>query len=525
EPMPPDVIDYFIDYGSARGGQKEELRIPEEYRRWLSEQCEKMDISRLMSPGRPITINLPEVFILLYASPPVKKQPLNPRSIEMGHEPVDIEELAAGNRYLVVEGQAGSGKTTLLKHLAYCIMEKQGYKGLGKYLPVLVFLKDMPNIKTKKKITASSATAERYLSQYFDETANGLDIATVKRFCEADKAIFLIDGLDEIDPEMRMTLVDSLACFRSRYNTCKMVLCSRPHGVDGTVMRHFGENRVVILSLNETQVKGFIKVWFEHIYNRSTIGEKTSEGMISDIKSHQNIKELLETPLMLTAICILYYDERELPGQRADLYRKFIDHLLYKRFGSEKERVHNYLMELAFKQHEKEARRFNKVFALETMRTIYPQGESETGDEYRRRLEKRFDEIEQNCGLLKLKDGQYEFWHLTFQEFLTATYIVAKRYNYSEAIQGYWDNKWYHEVIELFIGLLSIQNSGWANKIVSDELSKEDQPPFIRWRLASRSLLGIHRDSREPRVLEHAGECLLSLFDSGGDPEILVDAG
>ena len=69
--------------------------------------------------------------------------------------------------------------------------------------------------------------------------------------------------------------------------------------------------------------------------------------MIGEIKAHPTIEKLIDNPLMLTAVCILYHDEKELPGQRAELYKKFIDNMLYRRFD-EPERVHQFLKHLAF---------------------------------------------------------------------------------------------------------------------------------------------------------------------------------
>ena len=64
----------------------------------------------------------------------------------------------------------------------------------------------------------------------------------------------------------------------------------------------------------------------------SGIGSKNADAMIHEVKVHPAIDKLSNNPLMLTAICILYHDNKELPGQRAELYKKFIDNLLYRRF-------------------------------------------------------------------------------------------------------------------------------------------------------------------------------------------------
>ena len=63
---------------------------------------------------------------------------------------MDIEDLIAQNKYLLIEGHPGSGKTTLLKHLAYNIVQGIVCKGLEDHLPILIFLKDLSNFKQKE---------------------------------------------------------------------------------------------------------------------------------------------------------------------------------------------------------------------------------------------------------------------------------------------------------------------------------------------------------------------------------------
>ena len=53
------------------------------------------------------------------------------------------------------------------------------------------------------------------------------------------------------------------------------------------------------------------KLWFRYVFDaKSTTGETTARSMISDIKAHPGIEKLIDNPLMLAAICILYHDGR-----------------------------------------------------------------------------------------------------------------------------------------------------------------------------------------------------------------------
>ncbi|MCP4106309.1 MAG: SUMF1/EgtB/PvdO family nonheme iron enzyme [Desulfobacteraceae bacterium] len=506
------------------------LIISETYRKWLTDHCRYMDIDKLREQADVIQVRLPEIFICLYANPPAEKS-------EKGRDPdkmfmhmkwgTDIEDLAAEKDYLLIEGDPGSGKTTLIKHFSYSMVADENWKGLNHWLPVLIFLKDMKGFQDSEPgIVANATTAEKLLSHYFKVTESGLDFDTVKRFCNAGRAVFLFDGLDEISRGLRNLVVNSFAEFRRIYSGCKMVFSGRPHGIDGSVIERFGDKHVKILSLNMEQVEDYITKWFRFVYDEdSKIGMKTASDMISEIKDHPGIERLIDNPLMLTAICILYHDGRELPGQRAELYKKFVGNLLFRRFPDEYEKVHNFLMTLAFKMHTEGIRGIDRTPAIEILGSVYEGEKDEPGQVKRQRLEKEFDRIEPNCGLLRLEDGQYNFRHLTFQEFLTATNLVVKKTDYVKAIEEYWNDERYREVIELYIGYLSIENKRWANKIVEEILNKDDKEPFNRWRLAARSVLDIHKDRRELRVTDLAEEKLrFIMLESDAGPKERAEA-
>jgi predicted NACHT family NTPase len=153
-------------------------------------------------------------------------------------------------------------------------------------------------------------------------------------------------------------------------------------------------------------------------------------------REHPSIDVLTDNPLMLTAICILYHDGKELPGQRAELYKKFLISLLYKRFP-DYEKVYDFLKTFAFKMHSAGARSADRAFAVGVLRSVYKRQDGESEEDYRKRTERLFDEIEPRCGLLKFESGQHLFWHLTFQEFLTAVYIVDNSTDYIGNKQGH----------------------------------------------------------------------------------------
>jgi formylglycine-generating enzyme required for sulfatase activity/energy-coupling factor transporter ATP-binding protein EcfA2 len=552
----------------------EPLEIPERYKQWVIDRAEDIDYRLLLEGQRIPKIELPEIFIPLYANPLMQKnlekniedlnlsvesyiilknadirtigelvlktetemskikdfgskilneikEILASMDLSLGmNKPVDIEKLIANNEYLLIEGQAGSGKTTLIKHLAHSIIRENnpfGYKG---YLPVLIFLKDLQDfVHSGGRRGASRSTAVDFLTAYLKD--NGLEFNVVKRYCREGRVLFLVDGLDEIDWKTRDLIVDSLADFRIQHK-CRMVFTGRPHGIRGSINSRFSGKHTGILTLNQKQIEEFIRKWFSYFFSAgSKVADDEAQAMINDIRSNPSVEMLTETPLMLTAMCVLYHEGRQLPEQRAELYKKFVDNLICKKFG-DKEEVSGFLINLAFKVHKARERNFDLDLAYEVMNEVFPQQTSETVPQHKIIRKKKFEEIELNCGLLKkMEDGRYFFWHLTFQAFLVAVYIA----DYDEDIETYWEDEWYKEVVKLYIGYKSIYVRGKANKIILKKLSQPDIPPFYSWLLAGRSFLDIHHARREKSAVEKAQECMQQIFKLERDPKIKAEAG
>lgn len=555
------------------------LEIPPSYAGWLKGECAYMNIEKLQAKGEAIRLSLPDIFIPLYAHEPVKGSGREEgggaapgAGRDSGHtggkddahgtgtvfedirgmagreKDVDIETLIGGNEYLLVEGQAGSGKTTLLRHLAYRLAGGERIDGLEEYLPVMIYLKDLGKIlKEEEEGGRSEVTVKEILSAYIQKEEKVIDPDLLDSFCNAGKVLFLMDGLDEMTPENRDRVVKAFARFRHSRPGNKVVFSGRPHGLEGAAVNLFGKNRVKVLSLNMDQVSSFIRKWFREIYmDSSAMGDRTAESMIAEIRGHDAIEKLIDNPLMLTAICILYYDGRELPNQRAELYKKFVDNMIHRRFadsrrGVEPEKVREFLLTLAFDMHEKGVRGEGRDFALDVLGRVVKKMDAEGKKEYRVRIGELFDYIEPNCGLLRNENGEYNFRHLTFQEFLTAVYLVDNNKDYIQAIEKYRDNDRYQEVIKLYIGYLSIDNRKWANSIIQNivggrsclapvrrffekAMGRVEGKAYSRLILAVESLMDIHAERREHDVVEETKARLWEIIDRKGKPEQFVGA-
>jgi predicted MPP superfamily phosphohydrolase/energy-coupling factor transporter ATP-binding protein EcfA2 len=522
---------------SSKASQKETTKLQEEwpvaYCQWIIENCGHMDTERLQGRGQAIVVRLPEIYIPLYTMDPKKEarsktQAATPDSRQT---PVELETLIAQNPSTLVEGHPGSGKTTLLKHLAFCLASKKPkechFEPNCELLPVLILLKELERIFDDPEFSRQDYfSADEYLTWYFKRKVSGIvDFHTLENFLKKKQTLIMLDGLDEVRLERRNKVVDAFADLMIKYPGNKIVLTGRPHGISEVPLKRFGRNLARILSLTMDQARDFIHKWFSFLFQASSsLSLKNAEAMIAEIKSHPAMEGLIDNPLMLTAVCILYYDGKELPGQRAELYKKFIDNMLYRRFD-DPEVVHDFLKSLAHYMHTKNLSLVDRETAIEHFGKVDQIQDDETQQRFRKRIQTLFDEIEPRCGLLKYENGQYGFWHLTFQEFLAAHYLADNFSDLIQAIEPYWGKHWWEEAIELYIGLLSMEHKKVANDIVAKALNTDDAVPFGRWRLACRSLLDIHEKRREAGVESLARQRLIEIIDTGSEPRALADTG
>ncbi|MCP4745655.1 MAG: SUMF1/EgtB/PvdO family nonheme iron enzyme [Desulfobacteraceae bacterium] len=516
--------------------------FPEPYAAWIAQNYSYMEAEKLAPRSLVRPLSLPDIFVHLCAGDPIKKE-LSPedqtkrkdaRSLKEGNEKSpEIESLVAKHQYLLIEGQPGSGKSTMLKHLAYILSPetaiKPKYQGLDGYLPVLIQLKELQaychsDMTTENRVCP---VGEQMLDWYLTKKLSGrLDRDLINRFVACGRALFLIDGLDEIDSNLREQAVNALADVAIEHKENKVILAGRPHGLEGVATNRFGKFRTTVEELSPEQIECFIQQWFDYFYpGTDNQGKKGADDLLGEMSDHPAIDQLTSNPLMLTAICLLYMDDKELPDQRAELFKKFIDNMLWRRFKDDPEQVHDCLKQLANDMHTKRVRMVDKSFAVESISKVIKPKPDEEPAVFSKRVKKKFEHIEANCGLLVSKNGEYGFWHLAFQEFLTSQHLMDNYGASYEAIEPYWQEDWYKEVIELYISYLSNDHKAPANNIVKKAVETKDAPPYKRWRLAGHALKDFHHNRRISEIENRVKKNLLQIIERPLEPGILLDAG
>ena len=358
--------------------------------------------------------------------------------------------VAKNEPYLTVLGGPGAGKSTFLRRIGL-----EAFKGedsiFGEvYIPVFLELK---NLNTEV-IDLLKTIAEEF--SYFGFP---IDSAFVKKALNQKKLLLLFDGLDEVPKENTIKVVNAIEKLATQYYGNRFIVSCRIAAYQSNFR---GFNAIEIADLEDEQIQEFIQRWFcSELDKKQKTADKCWETLQS--KDNKAAKELAQSPLLLTMLCLVYGDIQGFPQQRSRLYLKALDILLekwaaekrirhqaiYKGLNTELEKA--LLAEIAYNNFVDDRLFFSKKDLLEFIKEFL----ADTVDK-----PKYLDSdailkaiAAQQGILVERAAGIYSFSHLTFQEYLTAQYLSQEPEALTNAIEKHLTDERWREVFILVSGI------------------------------------------------------------------------
>lgn len=218
---------------------------------------------------------------------------------------------------LVILGAPGAGKSTLLRYLA----RKSASDTTGP-LPIMVLLREYATRLDKEPDLTIRSFA---LSEAAEGNNKLQDVLNAE--VEQGNVLWLIDGLDEAREWRARTsrLISHLPG--------QVIVTSRPVGYESTGLEAFAQ--LDVLPLRPDDASRFLEDWFS-ILAEQREGDsperirKQVAHLREQLRQRPRIELLLRNPLLLTFLAILTEQDpsKELPFERAELYRLYVEELI-----------------------------------------------------------------------------------------------------------------------------------------------------------------------------------------------------
>lgn len=443
-----------------------------------------------------------------------------------------IEDALATTRRAFIRGEAGSGKTTLLQWLAVRAGRRE-FDG-----PMAEWNDCVPLFIRLRRYSGTDLPApEDFLHEVGRNIAHTMPSGWVHHLLVTGRALVLVDGVDELSGAQRRRVREWLRQLLITYPDARYVVTSRPTAATASWLDDESFDVFEIQPMTASDIDAFVTHWhaamaagFTDTVETDRI-ESSRRALAEAVKTRRHLRMLAVSPLMTALICALHLDRRmQLPDDRMELYKIALEMLLERRDTEREIQVSDL-----------DIPRRDKMLILEDL--AYWLVRNGWSDASRERVEERLagkldtlhrvqgsapdvlTHLLDRSGLLREPvEGQIDFVHKTFQEFLAARAAAAEG-DIGALVQHAHDDQW-REVVVMAVGHARPQ---LTDELLRRLLERADREPdnrrYVLQALAVRAmqhapqlavdlreqLNDITRQLLPPRGMTHA----MALADAG----------
>lgn len=456
-----DIVESAYSSATSWWGKKSKERdfLGRSTRRYAEKMIERYNYVKVMGMHEPVPLKslfvqvniLEKISSRLGLSPEALASFYERDKRRLKNKQKSIDGTAAINKLqrFIVLGKPGAGKTTYLKYLTLAMLDKNSAIK-DKRFPIFITLKEWADSK----------------QPLMDFMVKELDICGVEegddfvaRLLKKGKCLILFDGLDEVSQEANQDdIIQQIIEFSEKYSDNKFVISCRVAAYNHWFQKF---TDVEIADFNDQQIENFIQNWFRK-------EPQVAKACWGELKQQQSLKELAQTPLLLTLLCINYDDNDRFPENRADLYEEAIDALLKKWDASRRIKRDEIYKDLSLL---KKRSLFEKIayvtfeegpyFINQRKLEGYIQGVIEHFSDFEAKMRLNLDpaailqSIEAQHGILvQGAKRSYSFSHPTFQEYFVASYLVKEEPDFAAVLIPHLDDARWKEVFLFTAGLL-----------------------------------------------------------------------
>ena len=361
--------------------------------------------------------------------------------------------VANNEQYLMVFGGPGVGKSTFLRKVGLEALEGEDGNFEHQCIPVFLEL---------KRFTEDQIDIEAWITDEFKICGHPHPKQWAKSKLEAGELLILFDGLDEVPKPNVNNIISKIRDFVHQYSQNRFIVSCREGAYSGGFTDFV---TVEMADFDDSQIQAYINNWFASAFNRKM---KTAQRCWQGLNhpEHQAIKALAQNPLSLALLCQVYEDSQEFSSNEAILYGKILN-IFLKKWTAEKgvhrdppmsqylatPTVKELLSEIAAENFKADRLIFSEDELIDQIQNFY-QRRTDTSSEFD--ASGILDALLVDPGLfVERANGIYSFFHLTFQEYLTANRIAGDKPLIEDLVSKHlYDWQW-RKVFLFTAGLMS----------------------------------------------------------------------
>ncbi|MBD2182025.1 NACHT domain-containing protein [Planktothrix sp. FACHB-1355] len=359
-------------------------------------------------------------------------------------------KVANEKQYLMVLGGPGAGKSTFLRKLGLEVLK--GFQGGFEHECIPVFI-ELKGFRSENMDVQKSIVEEFRLCDF----PNPEESTT--KLLEQGKLLILLDGLDEVPAKVMNETIGQIQNFVDLYKNNRFIISCRTAAYRQN-FRRFTD--VAMAEFDNAQIKQFIGNWFHSELDKK-LGTAQKCWQLLQKRENAAAKELAQTPLLLTLLCLVYDRSQNFPANRSILYRKAL-RVLLEEWAAEKRILQDEIYQGMRTELEEILLAEIAHIGFEADRLFFSQ--QEVVSQIKAFLASNLNAPKHLDGegvlkaiavqqgiLVERAEDVFSFSHLTLQEYLTAQYITD-HYQIPKLVAEHLNDKRWQEVFLLVTGLM-----------------------------------------------------------------------
>jgi hypothetical protein len=338
----------------------------------------------------------------------------------------------------------------------------------------------------------------------------------VRGLFESGRAMFLVDGLDELVADRRDYAKRWLETFVRTYPEARYVVSTRPSAVDdGWFVDAPGRTGLVrfeLLPLSNRGLERVINCWYAAAVNQET--DPVQQAWLTEcqtslwegLATRPNLRTLVASPLLTALLCALYrQNNKYLPRTRRELLDQALD-LLLEKWDDAKPRFNDAQHGVAVEDELRMTKRAQLIL-LERFAAPMVQGSEllVSRDDATRRLKRAMEGLRSEgldsgkllqhmlvrTGLLRDSpvDQKIEFVHRTFRDYLAAADMV-KAGEIQTLVENAHKDSWYEVVFMAAAQAREREVAKLLRGLLTHAIHSHDQDKANRLTLVAAACLG-----------------------------------